>query len=139
MVSFLLLLLADLIDGEGEAIVRALVTAATSGDVSAGRALLDRLVDATAIYLNAQAAVGAQALQVFDSWVGTLSPPDYRRFVQPHMARLFAKLDPGVPAIHFGTETASLLELQRDAGGTVIGLDWRVDLDGAWERPAHPA
>src|SRR5262245_29028169 len=77
--------------------------------------LMDRLVDATAIYLDAQAAAGAQVLQVFDSWVGTLSPPDYRRFVQPHMARLFAQLDPSVPVIHFGTDTASLLELQRDA------------------------
>ena len=84
---------------------------------------------ATAIYLNAQAAAGAQALQVFDSWVGTLSPRDYARFVQPHMARLFARLDPIVPVIHFGTGTASLLELQRDAGGSVIGLDWRVELD----------
>ena len=95
---------------------------------------MERLVDATAIYLNAQATAGAQALQVFDSWVGTLSPADYRRFVQPHMARLFARLDPSVPVIHFGTDTGSLLELQRDAGGTVIGLDWRVELDAAWRR-----
>jgi uroporphyrinogen decarboxylase len=97
-------------------------------------ALLERLVSATALYLNAQAAAGAQALQIFDSWVGTLSPHDYARFVQPHMASLFAKLDPGVPVIHFGTGTATLLELQREAGGSVIGLDWRVDLDGAWRR-----
>jgi uroporphyrinogen decarboxylase len=73
-------------------------------------------------------------LQVFDSWVGTLSPTDYRRFVQPHMSGLFSRLDPTVPSIHFGTDTGSLLELQRDAGGSVIGLDWRVDLDRAWER-----
>ncbi len=103
-------------------------------DPGAWDALMERLVDATAIYLNAQAAAGAQALQVFDSWVGTLGPSDYRRFVQPHMARLFGRLDPGVPAIHFGTDTGSLLELQRDAGGSVIGLDWRVELDGAWRR-----
>jgi uroporphyrinogen decarboxylase len=103
-------------------------------DPGAWNALLDRLVDATAIYLNAQAAAGAQALQVFDSWIGTLSPPDYRRFVQPHMGRLFGMLDPTVPVIHFGTDTASLLELQRDAGGTVIGLDWRIELDRAWHR-----
>jgi uroporphyrinogen decarboxylase len=101
------------------------------GDPGAWYALMERLVDATAIYLNAQAAAGAQAVQVFDSWVGTLSPADYRRFVQPHMARLFARLDPAVPAIHFGTDTGSLLELQRDAGGSVIGLDWRVELDAA--------
>ena len=97
-------------------------------------ALMERLVDATAGYLNAQVAAGAQALQLFDSWVGTLAPEDYRRFVLPHMRRLFGQLAPEVPTIHFGTDTASLLELQRDAGGTVIGLDWRVDLDHAWER-----
>jgi uroporphyrinogen decarboxylase len=96
--------------------------------------LLDRLTAATALYLNAQAAAGAQAIQVFDSWIGTLGPYDYARFVQPHMARLFAQLDSSVPTIHFGTGTAALLELQRDAGGTVIGLDWRVELDGAWRR-----
>ena len=106
-------------------------------DAGAWNALMERLADATALYLNAQAAAGAQVLQVFDSWVGTLSPHDYRRFVQPHMARLFARLDPAVPVIHFGTGTASLLELQRDAGGTVIGLDWRVELDQAWERLGH--
>jgi uroporphyrinogen decarboxylase len=103
-------------------------------DPGAWDALMERLVDATAMYLNAQAAAGAQALQVFDSWVGTLSPADYCRFVQPHMARLFARLDPSVPVIHFGTDTGSLLELQRDAGGSVIGLDWRVGLDAAWDR-----
>jgi uroporphyrinogen decarboxylase len=103
-------------------------------DPGAWDALMERLVDATAIYLNAQAAAGAQALQVFDSWVGTLGPADYRRFVRPHMARLFGRLDPGVPTIHFGTDTGSLLELQRDAGGSVIGLDWRVELAGSWRR-----
>ena len=103
-------------------------------DPGAWDALMERLVDATVVYLNAQAAAGAQALQVFDSWVGTLSPADYRRFVQPHMSGLFSRLEPTVPVIHFGTDTGSLLELQRDAGGSVIGLDWRVDLDRAWER-----
>jgi uroporphyrinogen decarboxylase len=103
-------------------------------DEGAWNTLMGHLVDATAIYLNAQAAAGAQVLQVFDSWVGTLSPTDYRRFVQPHMSGLFSRLDPTVPSIHFGTDTGSLLELQRDAGGSVIGLDWRVDLDRAWER-----
>jgi uroporphyrinogen decarboxylase len=103
-------------------------------DPGAWNALMERLTDATALYLNAQIGAGAQALQVFDSWVGTLSPHDYKRFVQPHMARLFARLDPSVPVIHFGTGTASLLELQRDAGGSVIGLDWRVELDEGWQR-----
>jgi uroporphyrinogen decarboxylase len=103
-------------------------------DQALWHALLERLVSATAIYLNAQVAAGAQALQIFDSWVGTLGPHDYARFVLPHMQSLFAKLDPGVPVIHFGTGTATLLELQRDAGGAVIGLDWRVELDSAWRR-----
>jgi uroporphyrinogen decarboxylase len=103
-------------------------------DPGAWDALMDILVEATALYLNAQAAAGAQVLQVFDSWVGNLGPDDYRRFVLPHMRRLFARLDPDVPVIHFGADTGSLLELQRDAGGQVIGLDWRVELDRAWER-----
>ncbi len=103
-------------------------------DPAAWDVLMSKLVEATTVYLNAQVAAGAQALQVFDSWVGTLAPHDYRRFVQPHMARLFAGLRRDVPVIHFGTDTGGLLELQRDAGGQVIGLDWRVELDGAWER-----
>jgi len=103
-------------------------------DPGAWDALMSILVDATAVYLNAQAAAGAQALQIFDSWVGTLGPDAYRRFVQPHMSRLIGSLDPSVPVIHFGTDTSTLLELQRDAGGDVIGLDWRVDLAEAWGR-----
>jgi uroporphyrinogen decarboxylase len=103
-------------------------------DPGAWNALMERLVDATALYLNAQVAAGAQALQVFDSWVGTLCGSDYIEFVQPHMKRLFTRIDPNVPVIHFGADTGSLLELQRDAGGDVIGLDWRVDLDRSWER-----
>jgi uroporphyrinogen decarboxylase len=103
-------------------------------DPGAWNALMDRLVGSTALYLNAQAAAGAQVLQIFDSWVGNLGPDDYRRFVQPHMRNLIERLDPAVPVIHFGTDTGSLLELQRDAGGQVIGLDWRVDLAQAWDR-----
>lgn len=103
-------------------------------DPGAWDALMTILTDSTARYLNAQVAAGAQVVQIFDSWVGALSPEDYRRFVQPHMRRLFSQITPEVPAIHFGTDTATLLELQRDAGGTVIGLDWRVELDAGWER-----
>jgi uroporphyrinogen decarboxylase len=106
-------------------------------DSGAWHVLMSRLVDATIIYLNLQAEAGAQVLQLFDSWVGTLAPEDYATFVQPHMKRLFDGLHPGVPAIHFGTDTNSLLELQRDAGGDVIGLDWRVDLAEAWARLGH--
>jgi uroporphyrinogen decarboxylase len=103
-------------------------------DPGAWDALMAKLVDATAVYLNAQAAAGAQVLQLFDSWVGCLGPFDYRRFVLPHMKRLFSLLTPGVPTIHFGTDTTSLLEMQRDAGGSVIGLDWRVELGETWDR-----
>ena len=100
----------------------------------AWHALMTRLADAVAAYLQAQIAAGADAVQLFDSWVGCLAPDDYRTFVQPHTRRVIAALDPGVPVIHFGTGTATLLELMRDAGGSVIGLDWRVDLGDAWRR-----
>jgi uroporphyrinogen decarboxylase len=96
------------------------------------RRLMDLLGEATAHYLNGQIAAGAQAVQLFDSWVGVLSPADYRAFVQPHVRALLEKVTPGVPIIHFGTGTAGLLPCMRDAGGDVIGLDWRVDLDAAW-------
>jgi uroporphyrinogen decarboxylase len=91
------------------------------------------LVDATAAYLRAQAAAGAQALQVFDSWAGALSPHDYRASVAPHMRRLFASLPADVPTIHFGTGTAGILPLMAEAGGDVIGVDWRIDLGRARE------
>ncbi|NJD27853.1 MAG: uroporphyrinogen decarboxylase [Chloroflexi bacterium] len=97
--------------------------------------LLERLVDMDVAYLRAQAAAGASALQLFDSWVGALSPHDYRAHVLPHVRRLFEALgDLDVPTIHFGTGTAGLLEVMAEAGGDVIGLDWRVDLDAAWAR-----
>jgi len=104
------------------------------GDAGAWNSLMDKLVDATAVYLNAQVAAGAQALQIFDSWVGNLGPFDYNRFVLPHMKRLFSQLDPNTPVIHFGTDTGSLLELQQEAGGHVIGVDWRTELGQAWDR-----
>ncbi len=101
-------------------------------DPAAFDVIMAKLVESTSVYLNAQVQAGAQALQIFDSWIGTLGPDDYRRFVQPHMARLISALPSEVPTIHFGTGTATLLELQRDAGGQVIGLDWRMALDEAW-------
>ena len=103
-------------------------------DPGAWDRLMTVLTDATVLYLNAQADAGAQVLQLFDSWVGMLGPDDYRRFVQPHMKRLFAGLNPETPSIHFGTDTSTLLERQRDAGGDVIGLDWRTDLPEARKR-----
>jgi len=88
-------------------------------------------------YLNAQIEAGAQAVQLFDSWVGALSPDDYREFVLPHTRAVIEHIKPDVPVIHFGTGTAALLELMREAGGDVIGLDWRVRLDQGWERVGH--
>jgi uroporphyrinogen decarboxylase len=99
--------------------------------------LMDVLADATARYLNGQITAGAEAVQVFDSWIGALAPTDYRTFVLPHMKTLFSKLTPGVPTIHFGTGTAALLPLLREAGGDVIGLDWRVDLAAGWAAVGH--
>lgn len=104
------------------------------GDPGAWHALMEKFSRAVVGYLNEQIAAGAQVVQLFDSWVGSLSPDDYREFVLPHSGYIFAHLTPGVPAIHFGTNTGALLELMREAGGDVIGLDWRVDLAEAWER-----
>jgi uroporphyrinogen decarboxylase len=92
-------------------------------------ALLDRLVDMTAQYLGAQVRAGAETVQLFDSWVGGLSPFDYERRLLPAMRQLFDRIEGlGVPSIHFGTNTAGLLQLQARAGGDVIGLDWRISL-----------
>jgi uroporphyrinogen decarboxylase len=105
------------------------------GDESAWHTLMRRLVEVTAAYLRAQVEAGAQAVQVFDSWVGNLSAVDYRRFVLPHSRRLFDALRPlGVPTIHFGVGTGHLLELLAEAGGDVIGVDWRTPLDEARAR-----
>lgn len=101
-------------------------------DPAAWHALMERLSDVVSDYLNGQIAAGVQVVQLFDSWVGCLSPDDYREFVLPHTKRAIARLVPGVPVIHFGTDTTSLLPLIREAGGNVIGLDWRVDLGEAW-------
>ena len=106
-------------------------------DPGAWRVLMERLATAVAAYLNAQIVAGADAVQLFDSWVGCLAPADYRTQVLPHVRTLIAALRPGTPVIHFGTGTAGLLECMRAAGGDVIGLDWRVDLDAAWARLGH--
>jgi len=100
----------------------------------AWHAMLGRLAGITADYLNGQIAAGAQAVQLFDSWVGTLSPADYREFVLPHSRSVIERLAPDVPVIHFGVGTATLLPLMKEAGGGVIGLDWRVELGPTWER-----
>jgi len=97
--------------------------------------LLAKLADLVGAYLAAQARAGAQALQLFDSWVGCLSPADYRTYVLPHSRRaLTLAAASGVPVIHFGTGTAPFLEDFASAGGDVIGVDWRIPLDDAWDR-----
>jgi uroporphyrinogen decarboxylase len=96
--------------------------------------LMERLVDMTVDYLCAQVAAGVQAVQLFDSWVGALSPFDYERFVEPHMRRLFAALATtiDVPTIHFGTASGGLVGAMARSGGDVIGIDWRIGLADAW-------
>ena len=98
--------------------------------------LMAKLTDLVGAYLAGQARAGAQALQLFDSWVGCLSPDDYRAYVQPHTTRALrlAGAGDGVPLIHFGTGTATFLEDFAAAGGDVISVDWRIPLDAAWTR-----
>jgi len=103
-------------------------------DSGAWHELMSLIARALIKYLNRQIDAGAQAVQLFDSWVGCLSPNDYRQFVLPHSREVIKNIRPGVPVIHFGTGTASLLELISQAGGHVIGLDWRVALDYGWKR-----
>jgi len=98
------------------------------------RALLDKLAETFAAYALAQARAGADIVQLFDSWVGCLSPGDYGEFVAPWSSRVLGTLaDAGVPTIHFGTGTATLLSEMAATGGDVIGLDWRIPLDAGWE------
>jgi uroporphyrinogen decarboxylase len=104
-------------------------------DPATWSALLDRLADLALTSLRAQVEAGARAVQLFDSWAGTLSPIDYRRYVLPASAKVFAGLaDLDVPRIHFGVGTGELLALMADAGADVIGLDWRVPFDQARRR-----
>jgi uroporphyrinogen decarboxylase len=104
------------------------------GDSGAWHEMMALIARALGRYLNAQIAAGAQVVQLFDSWVGCLSPEDYRDYVLPHTRAVIRSIVPDTPVIHFGTGTATLLELMREAGGDVIGLDWRVDLREAWAR-----
>jgi uroporphyrinogen decarboxylase len=97
--------------------------------------LMDKLTTMVGGYLKAQAEAGAQVLQIFDSWAGALSPSDYRRYVLPYSRRAIQTAQSaGVPVIHFGTGTSGMLELIKEAGGDVIGVDWRVNLADAWAR-----
>jgi uroporphyrinogen decarboxylase len=94
---------------------------------------MHKLAEVVRRYLRAQVAAGADAIQLFDSWVGDLALEDYVKYVQPHAKHILSDVETlGVPVIHFGTGTATLLEVMRDAGGTVIGVDWCTPLDRAW-------
>jgi len=106
-------------------------------DSGAWHAMMSLISRALIKYLNAQIAAGAQAVQLFDSWVGALGPDDYREYVLPHTRDVIKGVTAGNPVIHFGTGTSGLLELMRVAGGDVIGLDWRVRLDEGWQRIGH--
>jgi len=98
----------------------------------AWKRLMERLAKVIGAYLNCQIAAGAQAVQIFDSWAGCLTPADYEQFVQPYTKAVIDAVTPGVPVISFSTGTAGLLKHVRAAGGDVIGLDWRVNLDEGW-------
>lgn len=98
--------------------------------------LMSKLAEVVGDYLRAQAAAGAQALQLFDSWVGALSPADYRAYVLPYSKKAIEIAQSGsdIPLIHFGTGTSGMLPLIKAAGGDVIGVDWRIDLAAAWQQ-----
>jgi len=105
------------------------------GDPDLWHALIGALADIATSFLQVQIAAGVSAVQLFDSWVGVVSPQDYRRAILPHTSRLFAALEPaGVPRIHFGVGTGELLGLFGEAGADVVGVDWRIPLDEAARR-----
>jgi len=104
-------------------------------DSKTWHALMRKLADSMAAYLQAQIDAGVDAVQVFDSWVGCLTPQDYHNYVLPYSQRIFKKLERlGVPRIHFGTGTSNFLEEMKMAGGDVFGVDWRIPIDMAWQR-----
>jgi uroporphyrinogen decarboxylase len=106
-------------------------------DAGAWNELMSRLTRAVLKYLQAQIAAGAQAVQLFDSWVGCLGPDDYRQFVLPYMKEIMRQLPAGVPVISFMTGNPALLPLLADASPTIVGLDWRVRFDEAWQVVGH--
>ena len=106
-------------------------------DAGAWHQMMSLISRALVKYINAQIEAGAQAVQLFDSWVGALGADDYREYVLPHTRSVIQGINPGTPVIHFGTGTSALLEMMRDAGGDVVGLDWRLPLDEGWRRVGH--
>src|SRR5690242_8021480 len=113
----------------------ALTKACMYGEPEVWHGLLDKLAPTFASYVAACVGAGADVIQLFDSWVGALSVDDYREFAAPYSERVLAAVD--VPTIHFATGDAHLLEERTAAGGDVIGVDWRVPLDVAWDRVGH--
>lgn len=107
------------------------------GAPEAWKRLMERLARLSGEYLNCQIAGGAQAVQIFDSWAGCLTPLDYEQFVQPYTKAVIDAVTPGVPVINFSTGTTGFLKNIRAAGGDVIGLDWRVNLDDGWATVGH--
>jgi len=105
------------------------------GDAPTWHLLMEKLSAVVGNYLLAQAEAGAQVLQFFDSWVGALSPADYREYILPHSRHAIEIAKQGnVPIIHFGTNTSGMLDLIQEAGGDIIGVDWHIDLDTAWKQ-----
>ena len=99
---------------------------------------MERIVEVLVPYAASQVRGGAAAIQVFDSWVGTLAPEDYKRSALPYSRDLIGRIRAlGVPVIHFGTGSAGFLEVFGQAGGDVVGLDWRVEISEAWRRVGH--
>jgi len=121
----------------GHSTAFAITKALMYGDPAAWHRLAGLLADVVGDYLVAQIEAGVDVVQVFDSWVGALSPADYREFALPHSKRIFDLVGTRVPTIHFGTGTAMMLADMREAGGDVIGADWRIPLDDAWARIGH--
>jgi uroporphyrinogen decarboxylase len=110
------------------------------GDGETWSVLMTKVAQTISRYLLAQVKAGAQVIQLFDSWVGCLSPSDYREYILPYSRLVFQALEEqGVLSIHFGTGTADLLPWMREAGGDVIGVDWRTPLDDAWARVGEGA
>jgi uroporphyrinogen decarboxylase len=109
------------------------------GHPDAWHRLCEKFATVVADYLVAQIDAGVDVVQVFDSWVGTLNATDYREFALPHTRRIFEAVGTRVPTIHFGTGTATILEELQEAGGDVIGVDWRIPIDTAWDRLGESA
>ncbi len=100
--------------------------------------LMDKVCTMLIDYLKMQVKAGAQALQIFDSWVGCMSPQDYEKYILPHTKRIISGLkDTGVPVINFSTGTSTLLNIVSKAGGDVVSFDWRINLDDAWDQIGH--